>query len=115
MSLLDNAALTFKIKSDLIFKLNLGNVNVDSEEGVVTLRGTVAYDNLRQQAEEIALQHGARRVINELTVLHPGESAVTIPEDFPRVTTPEGAPPVEQPPPEEAAPRWRAIRASTRA
>jgi uncharacterized protein (TIGR00730 family) len=60
MSLLDNAALTLKVKSALMLELGLGQVNVDSSDGVVTLRGTAPGEAVRAEAEQVALRCGAR-------------------------------------------------------
>jgi hyperosmotically inducible periplasmic protein len=105
MSLLTDAGLTLKIKTALIAdeRIGAGSINVDTADGVVTLRGTVPTDPLRSLAESIALEHGARQVINELALEVPaGEGGVVIPDDFPRVTTPAGAPVVREPSLEEA-------------
>lgn len=94
---LENAALTAGIKADLITELGAGDVNVDSSGGVVTLRGTVPYDDFRQEAEHLARRHGAHRVINELKI-DPNAPARPAPvtDGFAGVTTPEGAPEVER-------------------
>lgn len=101
MSLLDNAALTFKVKSALILELGLDQVNVDSSEGIVTLQGTAPGEEVRAEAEQVALRCGARQVNNELLLDTLDAPAPAIPEDFPRITTPEGAPVVASPPLEE--------------
>jgi osmotically-inducible protein OsmY len=93
---LGNAGLTMRIKSDLINELDGTEINVDSVNGVVTLRGNVPYPNFRGQAEQVARRGGAHRVINELEVIPiPGSPA---PDQYftgmPAVTTPEGAPEV---------------------
>jgi osmotically-inducible protein OsmY len=93
MSVLDNAELTFKIKSALVTELGAGGVNVDSSDGTVTLRGQVAYADIKKAAEEIALRCGARRVVNELTFDASRPLPETgIPATFPGVTTSEGGP-----------------------
>jgi hyperosmotically inducible periplasmic protein len=101
MSLLHDAELTLKVKTALIAdeRIGAGSINVDTRNGIVTLRGRVPNDALREVAEGIALRHGARQVVNALALAHPdGEGAgVRIPDDFPRVTTPAGAPVIERP------------------
>jgi hyperosmotically inducible periplasmic protein len=101
MSLLHNAELTLKIKAALIMdeRIGAGGINVDTNDGVVTLRGTVPNGALREVAEGTALRNGARQVVNELVLENPeGEAAgVIIPEGFPRVTTSAGAPVIEGP------------------
>jgi len=91
-----NAGLTFRIKSDLITELGAGDVNVDSSHGVVTLRGSVPFPDIREQAEQIARRGGAKRVVNSLTVVARHEAAK--PDSYfsgmPAVSTPEGAPEV---------------------
>ena len=96
MSLLSDVGLTLKIKAALIAdeRIGAGDLNVDTADGVVTLRGRVPNDALRAVAETVALRNGAREVVNELAVEASSGSApgVTIPDDYPRVTTPAGAP-----------------------
>ena len=67
-----NAALTTKVKSALAkeegFK-TLGKINVDSNEGVVTLKGKVESAEAKKQAEKVAKQvSGVKSVKNQLTV-----------------------------------------------
>ena len=69
---LDDAALLAKVKARLASDAGLTtlrNVNVDTRDSVVTLRGTVESDAQRQQTERAAAQvNGVRRVVNELKV-----------------------------------------------
>ena len=91
--ILGNAVMTARIKADLLTELGASHVNVDSANDVVTLRGSVPYADFAEAAEELARQHGAHHVINELQVV---PSAAGRPDlylqDLPGVTTPEGAP-----------------------
>jgi osmotically-inducible protein OsmY len=89
---LGNAGLTARIKADLMTDLGTSNINVDSSNGVVTLRGTVPYADFREAAEHLARQRGAHQVINELKVVpsaaKPFEAVL---KGFHGVTTSEGA------------------------
>jgi len=92
-SFLGNAGLTVRIKADLITELGASDVNVDSSNGVVTLRGTVPFADFREAAEHLARQRGARQVTNELKVVAPGhEQPAPYLPGFAGVTTSEGAP-----------------------
>jgi hyperosmotically inducible periplasmic protein len=106
MSLVGDAALTFKIKAALIAdeRIGAGRINVDTSDGTVTLRGEVPYPAIRELAEAVAIRSGARHVVNELLVRNPSYEAdsALIPEDAPHVTTPPGAPVVDEPSAEEA-------------
>jgi hyperosmotically inducible periplasmic protein len=67
-----NASLTTKVKSALAkeegFK-TLGKINVDSNEGVVTLKGKVDSAEAKKKAEQVAKQvDGVKSVKNQLTV-----------------------------------------------
>jgi len=70
---LDDAALLAKVKARLASDAGLTtlkNVNVDTRDSVVTLRGTVESDAQRQQIERAAAQvNGVKRVVNELKVV----------------------------------------------
>ena len=92
---LGNIGLTARVKADLLTELGANDVNVDSSNGVVTLRGSVPYADFREAAEHLSRRRGAHQVINELKVVH---SAPARPDPylqgFPGVTTPEGAPEV---------------------
>jgi osmotically-inducible protein OsmY len=106
MSLLTDAGLTLKIKSALVADegLSATSINVDTLNGVVTLRGSILTSELRELAESIAVSNGAREVRNDLVVEHPAHAPppTIIPESFPGVSTPPGAPPTDHPPLEEA-------------
>jgi osmotically-inducible protein OsmY len=67
--------------------------NVDSTRGVITLRGTVPFADIREAAEHLARQQGAQQVINELKVAPaaPGQPEF-LRSTLPGVTTSEGGP-----------------------
>lgn len=69
---LDNAALLTKVKAKLASDVGLStvkNVNVDTRDSVVTLRGTVGSEMQRQEAERAASQvSGVTKVVNELKI-----------------------------------------------
>jgi osmotically-inducible protein OsmY len=69
---LDDAALLAKVKTKLASDIGiatLNNVNVDTSGSVVTLRGTVATDGERQEAQRATSQvSGVTSVVNELKV-----------------------------------------------
>ena len=94
---LGNAGLTAHIKADLMMELGTNHVNVDSSNGVTTLRGTVPYPDFREAAEQLAREGGAQTVIDELTVA-PSAQAQPDPyfQGIPGITTSEGAPVVEK-------------------
>jgi osmotically-inducible protein OsmY len=77
-------------------ELGASHVNVESSNGVTTLRGTVPYPDFRGAAEQLAREGGAQIVIDELTV---APSAQGQPDPYlqgiPGVTTSEGATVVE--------------------
>jgi hyperosmotically inducible periplasmic protein len=106
MSLLKDVGLTLRIKAALIADELIGprDINVDTQEGVVTLHGTVPADALLELAAAIALAHGARQVVNELAVEGCSDepSGASIPPDLPHVTASAGAPPTGHAPLEEA-------------
>jgi hyperosmotically inducible periplasmic protein len=67
----DDATITTKVKAKLVAERpgNLVKVNVDTQDGLVRLRGTVPTLEDKRKAEELArLTAGVRRVANELTV-----------------------------------------------
>lgn len=67
----DDAAITAALKAKLVADRakNLVAVNVDTTQGVVQLRGTVATDRDRAEAERLARStRGVRDVRNELIV-----------------------------------------------
>jgi osmotically-inducible protein OsmY len=116
MSLLADAGLTLKIKTALIADEGLAgaSINVDTVEGTTFLRGSVPSRELRELAEGIAVRNGAHRVVNELAVADPSREPppTLIPEGFPGVDTPAGAPPSERAAAEEAV--RAALAADTR-
>ena len=67
-----NAALTTKVKTALAREegmKSLGKINVDSNEGVVTLKGKVESADAKKKAEQVAKQvSGVKSVKNQLTV-----------------------------------------------
>lgn len=67
----DDAAITAKVKAKLAADgdINPFNIDVDSNEGVVTLQGRVAKDEARTKAEQLARDtDGVTRVINLIKV-----------------------------------------------
>jgi hyperosmotically inducible protein len=68
---LDDATITTKVKSKLAADpgLNPFNIDVDTDDRVVTLSGRVASDTARQNAERLARDtRGVLQVVNELEV-----------------------------------------------
>jgi BON domain len=69
---LDHAAMIAKVKAKLATDVGLSTVtgvDVDARGQVVTLRGTVASEQQKQEAEQAVLRlSGVTRVVNELTV-----------------------------------------------
>ena len=67
-----SATLTTKVKSALAADVSLKTVtsiNVDSEDGVVTLKGKVASNDQKERAAEVAKKvDGVKAVKNELAV-----------------------------------------------
>lgn len=106
MSLLTDAGLTLKIKSALIADERIGarGINVDTKDGTVTLLGAVPGEEQRERAEEIALEGGARQVVNALALEDASHDppAARIPPDFMRVVAPAGTPVTARPTLEEA-------------
>src|SRR4051794_38068613 len=101
MGVLTDVGVTLRIKTALIGDERIGarTIDVDTVDGVVTLRGSVRYEALRELAESIAFDHGAEEVDNQLRVEEPefeGPIAI-LPDDVRGVTTPAGAEPVEGP------------------
>lgn len=96
MELLTDIGLTLKIKTAIIAdeRLGSGTIDVDTHDGVVTLRGTVPNAAVRDVAEAVARLNGAPSVVNELrtTDSSPEPPETLVPESFPGVSTPEGAP-----------------------
>ncbi len=69
------AALTARVKTRLIAAPDLGgiHINVDNKDGEITLRGTVASQDRRQDAEKItARTPGVKSVNNQLEVVPGG-------------------------------------------
>jgi len=69
--ILDDAAVTAKVKTALIMASDLSGfaINVDTVANVVTLAGTVETESLRQKAESVAKDvEGVQSVKNELTL-----------------------------------------------
>ena len=67
----DDAAITAKVKAKLAADgdINPFNIDVDTNEGVVTLQGRVAKEEARTKAEQLAHDtEGVRRVINLVKV-----------------------------------------------
>jgi hyperosmotically inducible protein len=67
----DDAAITAKVKAKLAADgdINPFNIDVDTNEGVVTLQGRVAKEEARTKAEQLARDtEGVRRVINLVKV-----------------------------------------------
>jgi osmotically-inducible protein OsmY len=101
MSLLADVGLTARIKAALIADERIGarDINVDTSDGVVTLLGRVPEEQLREVADQIALCHGARQVIDYLGIEDRTREPVRvrIPADFPRVLTAKGVAPPARP------------------
>ena len=99
MSLLENIALSTKIKGIFIMdeRIDAAGIDVDTVgQGEVHLRGRVPTNVQAKLAEDIAGLNGAHSVVNELDF---DEIVETTPEENPiaagvfgHVTTPEGAP-----------------------
>lgn len=70
--MMDNAGLTAKVKSKLAAdgKLStLTNIDVDSNNGIVTLSGSVPSNEYKQMAARLAMQvDGVKRVENNLKI-----------------------------------------------
>jgi osmotically-inducible protein OsmY len=67
----DDGAITAKVKAKLAADgdINPFNIDVDTNEGVVTLQGRVAKEEARTKAEQLAREtDGVRRVINLVKV-----------------------------------------------
>jgi sporulation protein YlmC with PRC-barrel domain len=70
-----DAAVSAKVKTALSLNRRVpsGSINVDSQDGIVTLRGEVADEQTRQTAQMIAQDTpGVREVRNHLYVMSPG-------------------------------------------
>jgi hyperosmotically inducible periplasmic protein len=69
--LASNATITGRVKAALLAdKVAPGfNIDVDTNEGVVTLKGQVATQQQKMRAEQVAKKvKGVRKVVNKLTV-----------------------------------------------
>jgi osmotically-inducible protein OsmY len=101
MGVLMDMGMTLRIKAAMIGdeRIKARDIHVNAFDGVVTLDGRVPYPALRQVAEDIARRHGARDVVDHLDVDEASFAtpSVIIPDDAPRVTTPEGADVVQEP------------------
>ena len=67
----DDAGITAKVKAKLAADgdINPFNIDVDTNEGVVTLQGRVAKEEARTKAEQLARDtHGVKRVIKLVKV-----------------------------------------------
>jgi hyperosmotically inducible protein len=67
----DDAGITAKVKAKLTADagINPFNIDVDTNEGVVTLQGRVSKEEARIKAEQLAREtEGVRRVINLVKV-----------------------------------------------
>ncbi|HEX9670817.1 MAG TPA: BON domain-containing protein [Thermoanaerobaculia bacterium] len=68
---IDDAAITAAVKAKLATDgdINPFNIDVDTNEGVVTLQGRVEKDSARTEAERLAREtDGVKRVINLIKV-----------------------------------------------
>jgi osmotically-inducible protein OsmY len=51
-----------------------GNLDVDVKSGVVTIKGSVEYDNQKARAEKLTKKvAGVKSVVNQITVRRPGK------------------------------------------
>jgi len=51
-----------------------GNLDVDVKAGVVTIKGSVEYDNQKARAEKLTKKvAGVKSVVNQITVRRPGK------------------------------------------
>ncbi|MEP6996536.1 MAG: BON domain-containing protein [Betaproteobacteria bacterium] len=67
----DDTAITAKVKAALISEpgLKSNDINVDTKEATVTLSGTVASNELRDRAKQIASStNGVKNVVDNLVV-----------------------------------------------
>jgi hyperosmotically inducible protein len=67
----DDAAVTTKVKAALFAEPGLKTlqINVDTQDAIVTLQGTVDSDTLRQRAVQIASStDGVRQVVDKLVI-----------------------------------------------
>jgi osmotically-inducible protein OsmY len=69
-----DSTITARLKAELVAKDELRQVHVETNNGVVTLAGTVPSEYAHRQAVELAkTASGVRRVDDELRVVMPGE------------------------------------------
>ena len=104
---LDNATIVTKIKAKLVAdSATRGfNINVDAQNGVVTLRGTAPSEGAKAKAEEIARSiRGVTEIKNELLV---GEASLN-----PQTTTARAAQAVKKGE-QEAGEAWEATKDKT--
>jgi hyperosmotically inducible periplasmic protein len=102
VGLIEDAAITARVKTALLMDERIGalGINVNTTDHVVTLEGTVASEVQRRLAEDLAYLHGAREVRNLLEVTSEPIAAAAGPAATrvgSQVTTPAGAPLVDQP------------------
>jgi hyperosmotically inducible periplasmic protein len=74
----DDTVLTTAVKAKLVADRakNMVNVNVDVKDGVVHLRGTVATEADKYEAERLAARtQGVKAVVNELTTQETGAAS----------------------------------------
>jgi hyperosmotically inducible protein len=65
-------AVRRKLANDQLVKG--GNLDVDVKAGVVTIKGSVEYDNQKARAEKIVKKlSGVKSVVNQITVRRPGK------------------------------------------
>ena len=70
-AVIDDATITARVKTNLIAEPDLKGmaIDVDTAQNVVTLKGTVASDEVRKRAERVAKEvEGVKEVRNELLV-----------------------------------------------
>lgn len=100
----ENAALTGKVKTALSTRkgLDTSDINVETNNGVVTLKGDVPSREQAETAEKVALgTTGVQAVDNQLMVRVPASS---LPAENPPAVTP-AVPPATQPVPDTALPQ----------
>jgi len=94
LSMFTDAGLAMKVKAALMADdhLPMWGIRVAARKGVVRLEGAVRYGALSRMAETIALQAGARHVVNDLAVQEPARGSLSsiIPDGVRGVTTPAG-------------------------
>ncbi len=89
--------LSLKARAGLMSDLSVRGARAEVSGGRAVLKGAAPDERSREEAERIALRHGARQVVNALVLSDPSpEGGVAIPSDFPRLVGAAGSPP---PPP----------------